>query len=588
MGTIARLYQTYIRRKWYLLAVGGVILAAAETAINVYLPQLSKAMVDAVVGNADLQSVGPALSYMSLLYIAFGLIRAVVVFFEIYLIEMAAESVAMFLRHDLYDKVQHLSFAYHNKARTGDLMSRMTSDVQAIRELCGFGLSILLYNLFIILAVVGWMVMYNPAYALASLFAMPLLLVFAVKYSQRSGPVFESIQDQLASMTTVVQESVSGIRVVKSFAQEDQERERFGKVNGAVLEKNLTAARLDAFYRPAMDFCASLGTIGVIWYGGHLYNSGALTAGDITAFLSYVWMLIWPVRSIALVISVFQRGIAGARRVFEILDSREQLVNRPGAEPIGKISGHIQFRNVSFSYDSGEKVLDDFSLDIPAGTTVGILGITGSGKSTIGALIPRFHDVDSGAILIDGKDIRDVDLESLRRQVGIVPQDTFLFSATIRENIAYYKPDIELERVIEAAKAAQIHDFIQSLPQGYDTIVGERGVGLSGGQRQRVAIARALVMDPKILILDDSTASVDAETESLIQESLREIAKGRTTIIISQKVSSVRYADKIVVLGNGKIVEQGTHDELYSMGGFYRQLCDIQAAGGSFEKGMMD
>ena len=233
-------------------------------------------------------------------------------------------------------------------------------------------------------------------------------------------------------------------------------------------------------------------------------------------------------------------------------------------------------------------MLDDFSLDIPAGTTVGILGVTGSGKSTIGALIPRFHDVDSGAILIDGKDIRDVDLESLRRQVGIVPQDTFLFSATIRENIVYYKPDIELERVIEAAKAAQIHDFIQSLPQGYDTIVGERGVGLSGGQRQRVAIARALVMDPKILILDDSTASVDAETESLIQESLREIAKGRTTIIISQKVSSVRYADKIVVLGNGKIVEQGTHDELYSMGGFYRQLCDIQAAGGSFEKGMMD
>lgn len=576
MGVIMRLYRDYIRRRWPLLAVG-VVFAACESVANVYMPQLSKTMVDAVVGAGSPGAVGGLLLQKSLVYVALGLIRAVVVFFEIYLFEHVAESVAIYLRHDLYDKVQNLSFAYHNRARTGDLMSRMTSDVYALRDMCGFGVSLLAYDTFIIVAVVGWMVAYNPKYALASLFSMPALLAFAVRYSGRSGPVFRAIQDQVASMTAAVQESVSGIRVVKSFAQEDQERDRFSKENDAVLRGNLKSAKINAFYHPAMDFCASLGTIGVIWYGGRLYAAGALTAGDITAFLSYLWMLIWPVRQIASLIRITQRGIAGGLRIFEILDTHDQLASKPGAEPMGTMSGRVQFLDVDFSYDSAEKVLEGFSLDIEPGSTVGVLGVTGSGKSTVGALIPRFHDIDSGAILIDGKDIRDVDMHSLRKQVGIVPQDTFLFSTSIRENIAYFDPDTDIERVIAAAKAAQIHDFIESLPQGYDTIVGERGVGLSGGQRQRVAIARALVMDPKILILDDSTASVDAETESMIQESLREIVKGRTTIIISQKVSSVRYADTIVVLRDGKIIEQGTHAELYSLGGFYRQLCDAQA-----------
>ncbi|MFY9443936.1 MAG: ABC transporter ATP-binding protein [Bacillota bacterium] len=576
MRVIARVYSDYVRRSWPLFAIA-VLLVVCETVMNVYMPQLSKAMVDAAVGTDGVEAASRVLLWKSLVYTVLGLIRSVVIFFEIYLFERVAENVSLNVRHDLYDKVQNLSFAFHNRSRTGDLMSRMTSDVYAVRDMCGFGVSMLAYDVFIIVSVVGWMIAYNPVYALASLFSMPLLAVFAIRYSGRSGPVFRSIQDQVASMTAAVQESVSGIRVVKAFAQEDQERDRFGKANDAVLRDNLKAAKINAFYHPAMDFCASLGTVGVIWCGGRLYAQGALTAGDITAFLSYLWMLIWPVRQIAAIIRIAQRGIAGGQRVFEILDARDQIANRSDAEQIAEVAGHVQFCDVDFSYDSEEKVLDGFSLDIPPGSTVGILGTTGSGKSTIGALIPRFHDVDSGAILIDGKDIRDLDIHSLRRQVGIVPQDTFLFSTSIRENIAYYQPDIELERVIAAAKAAQIHDFIESLPQGYDTVVGERGVGLSGGQRQRVAIARALVMDPKILILDDSTASVDAETESMIQESLREIAKGRTTIIISQKVSSVRYADRIVVLRNGKIIEQGTHAELYALGGFYRQLCDAQA-----------
>jgi ATP-binding cassette subfamily B multidrug efflux pump len=587
MGVVIRLLGTYIKRQWHLSAVV-TVLTACEAAMSVYLPQLARTIVDTVVeSSGNLQFVRSFLVQQSSVYLGLGIIRAFVVFLEIYLIERVAESVSLNARRDLYDQVQNLSFSFHNRSRTGDLMSRLTSDVQAIRELAGFGASQLVYNLFIILAIVTSMVLVNPSYAVASLLSMPALLAFAVRYSGRSGPVFRAIQDQVASMTASIQESVSGIRVVKSFAQEDQERERFKAQNDAVLEKNLQAARINAFYHPAMDFCASLGTIAVIWYGGRLYASGSLTAGEIAAFLNYLWMLIWPVRSFGWLISIFQRAMAGGARVFEILDTPREVASRPGAEPIGAASGRIEFRNVSFSYDTGERVLEDFSLDIAAGETVGVLGVTGSGKSTIGALIPRFHDVGSGVILVDGKDVRDLDLESLRRQVGIVPQDTFLFSTTIRENIAYYEPDTDLDRVIAAAKAAQIHDFIQSLPQGYETVVGERGVGLSGGQRQRVAIARALVMDPKILVLDDSTASVDAETESQIQESLRDIARGRTTVIISQKVSSVRYADRIVVLKDGRIIEQGTHAELYSAGGFYRELCEAQASGVPSREGMV-
>jgi ATP-binding cassette subfamily B protein len=391
------------------------------------------------------------------------------------------------------------------------------------------------------------------------------------------GPRFRALRQKYADVTTAIQENITGARVVRTFAQEDHEVNRFSTQVHGLLQMNLKIARLWASYFPLMDFLSVLGIIFILWFGGWQIMKGQLTLGQFVAFNMYLMMLMMPVRMLGFIINTSQEAIASGRRIFEILDTKSEVEESPHARPLPSIKGHIKLEYVSFGYETGDVlVLRNFDLDVQPGETVALLGATGSGKSTVINLIPRFYDPTSGRITVDGIDIRDITLESLRRQIGIVLQETYLFAASLKDNISYGKTDATMEQIIAAAKAANIHDFIASLPKGYDTDVGERGVTLSGGEKQRVAIARALLMDPRILILDDSTSSVDTETEHLIQNALERVMRDRTTFVIAQRLSTVKRADKIVVLEGGEVVEQGTHEDLLEKGGIYADIYNMQ------------
>jgi ABC-type multidrug transport system fused ATPase/permease subunit len=380
-------------------------------------------------------------------------------------------------------------------------------------------------------------------------------------------------------MTIAIQQNIMGIRVVKSFAREEHEIEKFSRQAWELLERNLKASKISAIYSPLMDFIAATGTTFILWYGGYQVIHHQLTLGELVAFNSYLAMLISPIRMMGYVVILSQNTVAAADRIFEILDTHPETHLKDGKMVLRDCSGHVEFRDVSFSYSDGSRVLSKINLEVQPGEMVALVGATGSGKSTVINLLPRFYDATEGSLLIDGLDVRQYRLETLRAHIGIVSQETFLFGDTVRENIAYGNPDASLEDVIEAAKAANIHDFIESLPDGYETHLGERGINLSGGQKQRVAIARALLMNPPILILDDSTSSVDTETENLIQKALVSLIESRTTFVIAQRISTVKRADKIVVLDKGRIVETGKHDELLAKGGAYAEIYRLQFGG---------
>ena len=406
---------------------------------------------------------------------------------------------------------------------------------------------------------------------------MPILAYTGIRFGGKIGPRFWEIRQKTAELTTVIQENVTGMRVVKTFVREDYEINKFSAYARNLLQKNLEITKLWSFFFPLMDFIAGLGSIAVLWYGGWQIMNGNLTLGEFIAFNMYLMQLMWPIRMLGFIINVSKEAMASGQRIFEILDTKSEVEESPDAKPLPQIDGYVRFENVSFKYEtSDELVLKNFSLDVKPGETVAILGATGSGKSTLINLIPRFYDPTSGVITIDNIDIKTITLESLRSQIGIVLQDTFLFAMSLKDNIAYGRNNATMEEIINAAKAANIHDFIDSLPKGYDSEVGERGVTLSGGEKQRVAIARALLMNPKILILDDSTSSVDTETEHLIQNAIATLVIGRTTFVIAQRLSTIKRANKIVVLENGEIVEQGTHDELMEKGGIYTEIYNMQ------------
>ncbi len=508
--------------------------------------------------------------------LAASILRGLFTFGQSYLGEWLSQHVAFDIRNAIYERLQRLSYAYHDKAQIGQIMSRATQDVEGVRFYISMGLLRLVYTAVLLVVALVLMALADLRLALASWVFLPLIATISIVSQSKLRPVWMRVQDQQGRMSTVLQENLSGMRVVKSFAREAFESAKFWKEIEALFKDSYYTNRVMARVSPLMTALGSLAIVTTIWYGGHEVARGHLTIGDLTAFLFYLQLLQMPVRSLGFIVNIVARATSSGQRIYEILDAESAVKEKPDAIELKDVKGHVRFEDVSFGYDAISPVLRHITFEARPGEMVALLGPTGSGKSTIVNLLPRFYDVTGGRITIDGIDIRDVTLASLRRSIGIVQQDVFLFLDTIRENIRYGRPDATDEEVIQAAKIARIHDFIMSLPDGYDTWVGERGVTLSGGQKQRIAIARTLLLNPAILVFDDSTSSVDMETEYLIQQALAELMRGRTTFVIAQRLRTVERADQILVLRRGEIVERGRHEELLAKGGLYRQIYDLE------------
>ncbi len=494
-----------------------------------------------------------------------------------YLVQRLAEQVGHDLRRDLYAHLQSLPFSFYDRAQTGQLMSRATDDINNIRGALMMGLRALVLAIATLIAVTIILFRLDALLAAVALSTMPLLVWWSARFGIGVRPFFSRVQEQFGVMTSALQENVAGGRVVRAFAQEAQESARFERELDELFGRNIAAARRWSLAYPLMLLFSGLGLAGVLWLGGYRVLTGALSIGTLVAFNRYLVLLNEPARWMGFVVSRIARAIASARRIFEILDTKPAIADRPDAIALPHMRGEVVFEGVTFTYPGAKRpALEDISFVARPGETVALLGPTGSGKTTLVNLLPRFYDVSAGRILIDGHDVRDIALTSLRAQIGSVLQETFLFGLTVRENIAYGRPDASFEAVVAAAKAARADDFIRAMPEGYDTILGERGVTLSGGQKQRVAIARALLLDPAILVLDDATSSVDTETEAEIQAAMQTLMEGRTSFVIAQRLSSVRDADQILVLRDGRIVERGTHIQLIQQDGFYRELHDLQ------------
>lgn len=560
--------------KYWAWTVLGVAAMCGGLVTRLVVPQLIQRSIDFGIFGQDSALLLRMVGYIVLAAVIGGLIR----FVDRYSMEYMCQRVIYDLRNKLYDHLQTLSFSFYDEAHTGQLMSRVTADVETLRRFLSRGIIGLLENTLLLVSVVIILFRYHAGLAAASLVMLPFLAWAVVQFGRKVRPAYWAIQAQVATMTATLQENITGVRVVRSFARETEEEAKFEVENRAYQERQLTAVRLSAFYLQLMDFLSNFGIAVILLYGGRLVISQVLTIGTLVAFTSYLTQLMMPLRMVGFIVSLSQRATAAGERVFEILDTRPEIRDEADAQPLPPVEGRVTLERVSFGYGHtpDELVLREIDLEVPAGTTVALLGATGSGKSSIINLVPRFYDPTAGRVFIDEHDIKHVTLESLRRQIGMVLQETFLFSASIRENISYGRSSATQQEIEEAAKAAHIHDFIISLPDGYDSRIGERGVGLSGGQKQRVAIARALLMDPAVLVLDDSTSSVDTETEHLIQRALANVMRGRTTIVIAQRLSTIKNADEIVVLDQGRIVERGTHEDLLGREGIYRQIYDLQ------------
>lgn len=587
-------------RAYWGITLGALFSLVIVTIANLVSPQILRIVLDEGIAEKNTNT----LLWSALALVGVALLRSLFTFTQGFWSEKSSQAVAYDLRNVLFGKIQSLSFSYHDQAQTGQLMTRITSDVEQVRAFIGMGLLNVVSAIALLLGSIVALFSMNWQLALITIITVPAIGTVLFHFIRVVRPMFGIVQGRIGALNTILQENLAGVRVVQAFAREPHEQERYQEANQALLTANITTVRAMASNFPLIFLISNLGTLAVIWFGGYQVIGGTLSLGSLLAFNSYLALLIQPLMQLGFISAQLARAGVSAERIFEILDTQNEVTDRPGAQPLPPTRGRVVFENVKFGYfvkpddqkqaapapaagpaangwgqPADNLVLRGVSFTAEPGMTVAIMGPTGSGKSTIINLIPRFYDVTGGRVLVDGHDVRDVTLESLREQIGIVLQDTTLFSGTIRENIAYGRPSASDLEVEEAAHAAQAHDFITSFPDSYATVIGERGVTLSGGQRQRIAIARALLRDPRILILDDSTSAVDAETEYQIQQALIRLMDGRTSFVIAQRISTVRSADLILLLDKGRIVAQGTHDNLLSESALYGEIIDSQFGG---------
>jgi ABC-type multidrug transport system fused ATPase/permease subunit len=559
-------------RPHWLWVIGTLVCVALSTVLALVVPIVLGWVID----------VGTQSGRMTDLWLAAGgilvlsALRGLFAYGQGYLSQAVSNLVAYDLRNMLYRHLQRLSFSFHDDSETGQLMSRMTIDIEAVRNF--FPLALLRAALAVVtfVAVAGYLWSLDALLALVTLTSVPLLLLLSIQVAQQLRPLWFNVQNENGALSTVMQENLSGVRVVKSFAREDFEMEKFDGQNRKLRELNLNAMRLSARNQPMMVLVLNMVTVVVVWIGGIAVVGKHLSIGTLAVVTQYVLLLGNPVRTFGFMVTWFMRGLSGGERIFSVLDTEPVIQDAPHAQELQNIEGRVRYEHVSFAYGMGPEVLHDITIDAEPGKTIALLGATGSGKSTALHLLPRFYDVTDGKITIDGYDIREVTQASLRRNVALVLQDVFLFNATLHDNIAFGVQDATDEQIMAAAKVARLHDFIMTLPDGYETWVGERGVTLSGGQKQRLAIARTLLLDPRILILDDATSSVDTETEYLIQQALEAVMRGRTSFVVASRLRTIKNADQILVLDEGRIVERGNHHSLLALNGAYKRLYDIQ------------
>ena len=545
------------------------MLAAAG---NLYLPWIFRDMIDKVLTAKDAYM----LNMISASIVVIFFLRGIFLYGQNYLMSWVGQRVIIDIRGEVFRKLQRLSMSFYDRNKTGTIMSYVTNDVSALQGAMVDNTVELVTESIILIGSVCAMIYLDWKLTLFTILTFPVVLFFMNFFGKKIRRSGGQIQEAAADITSVLQESVSSARVVKSFVREQYEIERFERENEANLKANLKNAKYMATLTPTIEFVAALGVTLILWYGGNNVIDGETTAGSLVAFLAYAVNISNPIKRITRTTGTIQRALAAAQRVFDVLDLPEEVHDLSDAKELPAVTGSVRFEHVSFSYNAGDEILHDLSFEAKPGQAVGLVGPSGAGKSTIASLLPRFYDCDEGTIRIDGTDIKHVTLDSLRQQVGIVPQETILFNGSVYDNILYGRLDATKEEIEAAAKAANAHDFIMELPNGYSTLLGDRGVNISGGQRQRIAIARAILKDPRILVLDEATSALDTESERLVQEALNRLMVGRTSIIIAHRLSTIKNADRILVLDKGNLVEDGTHDELMERNGLYAHLYQIQ------------